>query len=29
LKDLGFRHVYYTSNNGLCYEEFNWGELCY
>jgi len=22
LMDLGFRHVYYTSNNGLCYEEF-------
>lgn len=22
LRDLGFRHVYYTSNNGLCYEEF-------
>ncbi len=22
LRDLGFRHVYYTSDNGLCYEEF-------
>ena len=23
LIDLGFRHVYYTTDNGLCYEEFN------
>lgn len=22
IKDLGFRHVYYTADNGLCYEEF-------
>ena len=24
LRDLGFRHVYYTNDNGLCYEEFIW-----